>query len=110
MKVKSLDWPSTLEWLVTQLDRPLNVTVSGPSGVLIDGPMWLTRGVDCMPGEYPTVLWLALDAGFGADPLRLWINVYHVQSVSMDETSGTLTINFTGNEEYRLHPIDSLHG
>ena len=108
MTVKTLEWPDALDWLVAQLNRPINVIVSGPSGVLVDGPMWLTRGVDCLPGEVPTVLWLSMEGGLSTEPLRLWINARQVERMSIDEIDDTLTIAFRGYEEYRLRPIDDL--
>lgn len=81
-----LDWPAALSYLVALIDRPLELTVGGPSGILVDGVGVLQEVRDGHPGEDETML----VAGFRteAQEFRFYIARPKIERVELDGSTG----------------------
>jgi hypothetical protein len=98
-------WPEPFTFLLANIGRPVEVTVSGEQGLIIEGLAMLDGYNDVAPGRLPTTAWLDLVVNRNAPPWRLWLPLADCVGVeTVNEGDGVL-IGFVGGVSYTLRSL-----
>lgn len=98
-------WPQPFTFLLANIGRPVEVTVSGEQGLIVEGLALLGGYTDVAPGRLPTTAWLDLVTNTAAPPWRLWLPLADCVGVEVLET-GAVLIGFVGGVSYGLRSLD----